>query len=497
MSNLLQLFFLGTQNVLTVSAILWIVAGTSLGLMVGAIPGFSAAMATGILLPFTYAMSPRIAMIFLISIYISAIYGGSITAILLNTPGAPESSATAFDGYEMTQQGKGCEALGISFISSAIGGLISYVVMFFIMKPLAVFALKFGPLELFLVAMMGVSVLATLAIESPSKTFLAGFFGLLLGSIGIVPSGEWRATFGSLYLAEGIQIVPAIIGFFAMSEIFSMVERETVIKSGINVERSVKRIFAGMKEALRSYVTIIKSAVYGIVIGAIPAAGATVAAFVSYGEAKRSSKHPEKFGKGYAEGIVAAESANNASTGGALITTLALGVPGSSTCAVLLGALLIQGLRPGPQLLREQIDIVYIIIVAAIFSQVIMVLMATYLGYSFTFLLNVSTKILAPALFFFCVAGSFAVRNAVFDVWMMFFFGLLGWLMKKIDFSLPAVVLGIVLGGIADSELMRAHMLYGNALFIKLFTRPISVALLLLILGGFYFRFTNKSKQHD
>jgi putative tricarboxylic transport membrane protein len=492
MHDTLSLFTEGCKTIFALEPIFWIILGTALGLLVGAIPGFTSSMATGLLLPVTFAMDSLTALIFLISVYISAIYGGSITAILLNTPGTPESSATSFDGYEMTQKGMGCEAMGIAFCSSAIGGLISYTVMFFVMKPLADFALRFGPPEMFLIAMMGISVLAALSTESPAKTLLAGFFGLLLGTMGIIPTGEWRATFGCLFLADGIQVVPAIIGFFAFSEILSMVSRENVIKTGERVQYSIKRIFAGMPMALKYPVTILRSSIIGIIIGAIPAAGASVAAFVGYGEAKRASKDPESFGRGNPEGVAAPEAANNASTGGALITTLALGIPGSSTCAVLLGAMMIQGLRPGPQILREQLPLVYAIIAAAILSQAIMIFMSVYLGYSFTFLLRISTKILAPMLIFFCIVGSFAVRNAAFDVWLMFAFGILGWFMKRFDYSLPAVVLGIVLGGIADNELIRTYALFGNSTLLAFIQRPLSLVILAFIVLGLVHRFIRK-----
>ncbi|MDR1827716.1 MAG: tripartite tricarboxylate transporter permease [Methylobacteriaceae bacterium] len=478
MEDTILLFINGIHAVMSFKMIGWMLLGTALGLLVGAIPGFTSSMATGLLLPMTFGMQSDVAMVFLISVYIAAIYGGSITAILLNTPGTPESSATSFDGYELTQKGKGCEAMGIAFCASAIGGLISYTVMFFVMKPMAMLALKFGPPEMFLIAVMGISVLAMLTTGSMAKTVAAGFFGLLLGTIGIVPTGEWRATFGSMFLAEGVQVVPAIIGFFAFSEIFDMVDRENVIRSSRNIVYSVRKIFSGMPMALRHPLLLLKSAVIGIFIGAIPAAGASVAAFVSYGEAKRTAKHPEQFGQGAVEGVVAPESANNASTGGALITTLALGVPGSSTCAVLLGAMMIQGLHPGPQLLRDQLPMVYTIIAAAVISQLIMVVMAVLLGYSFTFLLKVSTKVLAPALIFFCIAGAYAVRNAAFDVYLMFAFGILGWFMKRQGYSLPAVVLGIVLGSIADNELMRTYALYGSGTVTSFFTRPLSLIIL-------------------
>ena len=461
---------------------MWIIIGTFLGIIVGAIPGFTSSMACGILLPVTFALDTVNAMVFLISIFIATIFGGSITAILLNTPGAPESSASTFDGYKMTLQGKGCEALGTAFCSSALGGLFSYIIMLFAMVPIARMAVKIGPTEMFLIALMGVSILAVLASGADvPKTLLSGFVGLLIGTIGMTPTGEWRATFGSIYLAEGVQVVPAIIGFFALSEVFNMVGKDFIVKQEVQTKTSVKKILKGFGIAVRYPKTLVTGAIMGTFIGAIPAAGGTIAAFTSYGVAKKSSKHGDKFGTGYPEGVVAPEVANNACTGGALMTTLALGVPGSSTCAILLGALMIQGLTPGPTLVRDQMPMVYILIVAAILSQVVMLLMSIGAGFGLTKLLNIPTKVLAPCIMVFCIAGAFSCRNAMFDVYLMLAFGVVGFLMKQMEFSLPGIVLGVVLGGIADKQLIRSHQLYGAGVLKAFVTRPASLILLLII----------------
>ncbi len=474
-----------TNALVTLASIetwMWIFIGTFLGIIVGAIPGFTSSMACGILLPVTFALSPINALVFLISVFIATIFGGSITAILLNTPGAPESSASTFDGYKMTLQGKGCEALGVAFCSSAIGGLISYIIMIFAMVPIAWMAVKIGPTEMFLIAMMGVSILAVLASGADvPKTLLSGFIGLLIGTIGMTPTGEWRATFGSIYLAEGVQVVPAIIGFFALSEVFHMVGKDFIVKKEVQTKTSVREILKGFKTALRYPKTMITGALLGTGIGAIPAAGGTIAAFTSYGIAKKTSKNGDKFGTGFPEGVVAPESANNACTGGALMTTLALGVPGSSTCAILLGALTIQGLTPGPTLVRDQMPMVYVLIVAAILSQVLMLAMSIGAGFGLTKLLNIPTKILAPCIMVFCIAGSFSCRNAMFDVFLMMAFGVVGFLMKQFDFSLPAIVLGIVLGSIADDQLIRSYQLFQGGMVKAFFTRPISLVLLIII----------------
>ena len=461
---------------------IWIIIGTFMGIIVGAIPGFTSSMATGILLPVTFALTPVNALVFLISVYIATIYGGSITAILLNPPGAPESSASTFDGYQMTLKGQGCEALGAAFCASACGGLISYVFMIFAMIPIARMAVKIGSTEMFLIALMGVSILAVLSSSANvPKTMLSGFIGLLIGTIGMTPTGEWRATFGSIYLAEGVQVVPAIIGFFAMSEVFSMVGKEFIVNRDVQTKTSIRKIIKGMGMALRYPRTILTCGVTGMVIGAIPAAGGTVAAFTAYGMTKKSSKQGDAFGSGCPEGLVAPEAANNACTGGALMTTLALGVPGSSTCAILLGALSIQGLTPGPTLVRDQMPMVYVLILAAILSQAVMLVMAMGAGFGLTNLLNIPTKALAPCIAVFCIAGSFACRNAMFDVFLMLAFGAAGYLMKQFDFSLPAIVLGIVLGGIADNQLIRSYQLFGAGTLQAFFTRPVSLVLVAVI----------------
>lgn len=482
MSEILTYVSGGLAELASGSTWMWIIIGTFMGIIVGAIPGFTSSMATGILLPVTFALTPVNALVFLISVYIATIYGGSITAILLNTPGAPESSASTFDGYPMTLRGQGCEALGVAFCSSACGGLISYIFMIFAMVPIARMAVKIGPTEMFLIALMGVSILAVLSASSNvPKTLLSGFIGLLIGTIGMTPTGEWRATFGSIYLAEGVQTVPAIIGFFAMSEVLSMIGKEFIVHKDAKTKTSVRKILKGMGMALRHPKTILTSGVMGMIIGAIPAAGGTVAAFTAYGTAKRSSKHGDEFGTGCPEGVVAPEAANNACTGGALMTTLALGVPGSSTCAILLGALSIQGLTPGPSLVRDQMPMVYVLILAAILSQAVMLLFSVGAGFGLTNLLDIPTKVLAPCIMVFCVAGSFACRNAMFDVFLMFVFGIAGYLMKQFDFSLPGVVLGIVLGGIADNQLIRSHQLFGANMLRAFFTRPVSLVLVVVI----------------
>ena len=477
MSDISSLFVIGLGEVFKVNILLWIFMGTFLGIIVGAIPGFTSTMACGILLPVTFFLEPYEAMCFLVSVYIAAIYGGSITAIILNAPGTPESTATTFDGYHLTQMGKASEALGTAIGASFLGGVLSYLLMLFLMLPIARFALKFGPSEMFLLALFGIVILVSIGRGKMRKTIMAGSFGLLIGTIGITPIGEWRATFGSVFLAEGVQLVPAIIGMFALSELFDMVERRFIVDTEVPEKRNLKRMIKSLFNFIHYPFTALRSAIIGTVIGAIPAAGGTLAAFTAYAEAKRSSKNPDAFGTGIVEGVVAPETANNACTGGALITTLALGVPGSSTCALLMGALMMHGLTPGPELVTTQINLVYGLIVACIVSQFLMVAMSVGMAYGSVGLLKVDTNVLVPVIAVMCVIGTYAIRTTVFDIVLMLVFGLLGWFMKKYDYSPVALVLGIVLGPIADNELIRTFARFGSDWYLSFITRPISLTL--------------------
>lgn len=471
----------GLDGVLAVEPILLMVFGSVLGIIVGAIPGLSSGMAVAVLLPLTFPMAPLNGMIFLISIYVSVTYGGAITAILLNTPGAPENSVTALDGYPMSRQGRAGEAIGVAIMSSAVGGLLSYIVMLVVIGSVAAVALKFGAAEIFLIAIAGVAVLGAIGSGSPAKIAASGAFGLLIGTIGVVPTGEWRATFDNPFLAEGLPIIPVLIGIFVVSELLLLVGRDYVVDADVTVQRSLGSIFSGFRQALARPVTVLRSALLGMGIGLVPAAGATLAAFASYSLTRRLSRRPESFGTGNPEGIVACESANNACSGGALMTTLVLGVPGSVTTAILLGALTIQGLQPGPQLIYEQAPLVYGLIVAAIVSQVIMVSLAVGAGYGLSGALAVPTRILIPCLMLFAILGAFGSRNADFDVFLMLGFGAFGYLLKRDGYSPAAVVMGVILAPIADNELIRMFQLYGSDWYLAFIQRPIAAGILSLL----------------
>ena len=470
----------GFYAILSIETFAWVLLGSLLGMIVGAIPGLSSGMAVALLLPITYALSPLNALIFLTCTYVSVTYGGSLSAILLNTPGAPENAATTFDGHPMSQQGRSSEAIGIAIMASALGGTLSYLFLLFGIGSVAAVALSFGPAELFLVALLGVLILGAIGANNPIKVLLSGCIGLLIGTVGLVPTGEARATFGSFYLVEGVQIVPVLIGMFVITELLLLVDRDYVVDQDKNTaSRSFRQMANGSATALSHPVNVGRSTVVGIIIGLIPAAGATLAALTSYTVAKKTSKEPDSYGKGNPEGIVAAESANNACSGGALMTTLVLGVPGSVATAVLLGALTLHGLRAGPQLINQQSTIVYGLILAAIAAQVLMVLIAGSVGYAFSGALAIRTRILVPVLFIFSTLGTYAVRNATFDVYLMLGFGLLGYVMKRQGYLPVAVVMGAMLGAIADNEFVRVLQLFGDRWYMAFIERPIALVILI------------------
>jgi putative tricarboxylic transport membrane protein len=473
----------GFINALQMQALLMMIMGTLIGTFAGIIPGLSSGMSVALFLPLTFTMSPLHGIIFLISIYVSVGYGGALTAILLNTPGSPQNAVTTLDGFELTKQGRAAEALGVSISASVYGGLLSYFAMLASIGVVATVALKFGPAEMFLIAIAGVTVLGAVGSGSVAKTMASGAFGLLIGTIGIVPTGEWRATFNQPYLAEGMPIIPILIGMFVFSELMLMAFREYVIDSTITVQRSLRDIFGGFR--LPSWVmpSFFRSTVLGIIVGLLPAAGGTAASFAAYSLSRKTSKRSDEYGKGSLEGVVAAESANNACSGGDIMTTLVLGVPGSATTGILLGALTMHGLQAGPNFVAQQQELVYGIIAAAIISQVFMVAAAVVAAYSLSGTLSVPTRILVPVLMLFSVIGAYASRNAAFDVYLMLICGAVGFLMKRTGYSPAAAVMGVILSSIADNELIRMFQLYGDDWYLAFVSRPIAATILALLVA--------------
>lgn len=479
-------------------AILTTIAGLTAGILMGALPGLTGTAGVAILIPLTFILDPTVGIVMLAALYAGSTFGGSITAILFNTPGAPEAACTTLDGYPMARRGEGGKALGAALGSSALGGTFAAIVLALVAPPLANVALAFGPAEYFALAMMGISVIAALEASSIWKGLVAGLLGLLVSTVGIDPLTSYgRFTFGIDSLLQGIEFMPVIIGVFAVAEVLGRAQAKNLGLQHfgeVNVSVELPKI----REFLSVKWTIIRSFFLGVFIGILPGVGATTASFVSYSEAVRWSKHPEKFGTGILEGVVAPETANNAASGGAMVPLLALGIPGSATTAVLIGGLMIHGIRPGPLMMFEQKELVYTIFVTLFIANVMMLLFGLWAIRFFAKALEVDYTILAPIIIMLCVVGVFALRNSIFDVMFMFAFAILGYFMRKFDYPVAPLIIGLVLGTIAEVNLRRA-MIMNNFDFMPIILRPIAGILLLIavasIVYGFYGQYVRQRKK--
>lgn len=436
---------------------LLIIAGIAIGIILGAMPGLTATMGIAIALPLTFGMRPELGLTLLASIFIGGIHGGGIPGILIRTPGTPASAASMIDGFELSKKGRASIALGVHAFSSATGSFLATFILIFGSAVLANFALDFGPAEFFILALFGLTVVSSVTGRSTLRGLLMAGLGLLLATVGTDPiRGHPRFSFGVFELLDGFSLVPALIGLFAISQVFN--EVLTVDAKIVQSER-VRARLPDARTVLRIMPTIVKSSIIGTFIGAIPGPGAVLGAFIPYAEAKRSSKHPEEYGRGSVEGVAAAEAGNNAAAIGALIPTLTLGIPGEAATAVLLGGLMILGLRPGPMLFVDNVAVVYSFFASLLFAAVILLvlglIMAQYMGK----LITVPKKFLLPAILLFCIVGSYAIRNSVFDVGVALGFGILGFVLNRIDYPTVPILLGLILGPIAESNFRRALLI--------------------------------------
>ncbi|MDX9896582.1 MAG: tripartite tricarboxylate transporter permease [Desulfofustis sp.] len=481
-------------NVFDPTALFFIFAGVMMGVMLGAIPGLNSTMGTALLIPFTYAMDATTGLLLLSAVYCGGTFGGSISAILFNVPGSPEASVTGFDGYPMAKAGKAGKALGIAIMCSTIGGLFSVAVMNLVSPLLAEVALTFSEPEYFALAFAALTLIATLGGNKMTKAFLIGFIGLLIATIGIDPmSGLERFTFGWSGLIGGVNFIVALIGAFAVGEILVTAESGSSIGGEGDVKVSTQ--MPSLAEMLKLKWNILRSAVLGTLIGILPGVGATTAAFLGYSEAVRWSKHPEKFGTGIPDGIAAPETANNAATGGAMVPLLTLGIPGSATTAVIIGGFMVHGLQPGPMLFLNQPDLMYSIFLAMYMANVFMFFSGIIVAKLFSNFRKLRYSILGPCIFVFATVGAFGIANSVSDVWIMFAFGLLGYVMKKFDYSVAPLIIALVLGGLAEESLRRGMRMEDYNLMAFL-SRPIAGTILaiavLTLLWTLYSRFRHK-----
>ncbi len=472
-----DLFLDGFLSIFQLKPMLMVFLGATGGIMIGSLPGLTATMGVALLVPFTFGLPIGEAMGMLLGIFSGAIYGGSISAILIRTPGTPAAAATLLDGYPMTKRGEAGRALSISVFSSFIGGLTGALIMTFLSPQISRVALEFSAAEYFALAIFGLSIIISVSGGSIIKGIMAGFFGLLISTIGFDPvSGFPRFTFGSMDLLEGPAFIPTLIGLFAFSEVFKGVETLATSKQVVSKITSLLPAWADIKATWKD---ILKSSVMGTFIGSIPGAGSDIAAFVGYSEAKRRSKHPEKFGKGTIEGVAAAESANNACTGGAMIPLLSLGIPGDAVTAVLLGAFIIQGLRPGPLLYRDHMDVVYSVFAAMIMANIAMFIVGLLGVRFFSKIISIRKSLLLPIIFLLSIVGSYSMRNSLFDIWVALCFGVIGYVLQRNRFPVSPILLALILGPMAEANLRRS-LIINDGSIMAVISRPITATFLTL-----------------
>lgn len=441
-------------------SLLWLFAGLVLGFVVGVLPGLSTSNTAALLLPFSIGLPIGESVILIVSIYAGAQFGGAIPAILINVPGESGAAVTALDGYPLGKKGKAGLAIGIARMASVLGGVLSGLVILLVLGPLGDFALNFGAREMFVVILLGFVVAATLVGDTPRKGLMAGALGLLLATIGAAPqTGQDRFSFGVLAIYEGIPFVPVLIGVFAISEMLLVarnIRREKILRAHLEggVRDQLRDAVEGVRVTVRHPGTVAQSSAIGVFMGVIPGVG-TAVNFVCYAFAKRRSKTPEEFGRGAPEGIIASEAGDNATTSAALVPTLTLGIPGSATMAVILAAFYLQGIQPGPRVLQTHGAEAYGAVLALILASILILPLGVVLAGPLTLITRVPKTYLVPAVIFISLAGSFAVRYSLFDVGLAVAFGVIGLLMKLNGFPVIPLVLGFILGPLAEENLIR------------------------------------------
>ena len=457
--------------------ILLLLAATLGGVIIGALPGLNATTGAALLLPFTLTMEPVAAISVLAAIYCSATFAGAITAILINTPGTSASATTCLDGYPMAQRGEAGRALGLAVVSSTLGGVFSVIVLMISAPLLARAAYHFAPPEYFALTLFGLSMLVSIGGGSPIRNLLSGAIGILLATVGTdLLTSVKRFTFGMPVLHEGIGFVPVMIGIFGISELIAQATRLDERRERVSLSAVRLPSRADYRKVGR---TILRSSGIGTFIGILPAEGATVASMIGYNEAKRWSKTPEEFGHGAPEGIAGSEAANNAATGGAMVPTLALGIPGSPTAAVILAGLLVHGLRPGPTMFTEQAGFAFAIFWSMLFVNLLFLAVGLFGARVFARVTLIPTQVLWPCVFLFSVVGAYALDQSMFDVWIALAAGVLGYFMRVFGFSVVPLAIGLILGGMLEQRLGQSMVMLDEQWW-RIATRPIAFCFLLL-----------------
>jgi putative tricarboxylic transport membrane protein len=453
------------------------------GVVIGALPGLNATNGAALLLPFTLSMEAIPAIASLVAIYCSATFAGAITAILINTPGTPASATTCLDGYPLAQRGEAGRALGLAVVSSTIGGVLSVICLMIAAPLLARMAYQFTPPEYFALTLFGMSMLASIGEGSPLKNLISGTFGVFLALVGVdMLTSVERFTFGSHDLYDGIGFVPVMIGIFGISEL--IVQASSLDKRKERV--SMKAVQLPTRDDYRQvWKTILRSSGIGIFIGILPAEGATVASMIGYNEAKRWSKTPEQFGKGAIEGIAGSEAANNAATGGAMVPTLALGIPGSATAAVILAGLMVHGIRPGPSMFTEQANFAYTIFWSMMLVNLLFLVVGLTGAKIFARITLIPTQVLWPCVFMVSIVGAYALDQSMFDVWIVLISGIIGFFMRRYGFSVVPLAIGLILGEMLEQRLGQSMVMLDEKWWL-MFTRPLALVFFCLTIAALF-----------
>lgn len=478
MSSIIDVF----SYFINIRFLIFVFMGSIAGLFVGAIPGLSVAMATALLVSITYSWNVHDAMATIMGVYVVGVYSGALSAILINIPGAPSSVVTTLDGHPLAKRGESYKALKYATIYSFIGTVFGIIALWLLAKPITSIALKFNPMDYFLLALFGLTTVGSLTTKSFSRGLISATIGLIISMIGMDSVlGTSRLTFGIVELQAGIGIVPALIGLFGFSEVLLNIGDNQVEAEVSKMVRTVVKI----KDVLKHFWVSLYYAVIGVFVGALPGAGGPVAAFLAYGQATRIVKNPSlPFGEGAVEGIVASETANNACIGGALIPVLTLAIPGDAVTAIMLSVFYIHGLRPGPLFMLESPEMFNTIVAAGLIASVYLLVLGLVVAPKISKVITFPKRILLPIVTILCIIGSFATNNQLFDVGIMFVFGMLGYLMRKREYPVAPMTLAIVLGGMMDSNFRRAVSLASSEdnFIVALLGRPITIVLLVFII---------------
>ena len=467
---------MGFSIALTPFNLLMAVAGVIVGILIGALPGIGPPSGVALLLPLTFGMDPTSGIIMLAALYAGTMYGGTITAVLINTPGESASVVTCLDGYQMALQGRAGAALGIAAAGSFIAGTVGVVLLMLVSPALARWSLAFGPPETFALMLLGLTTVTLLAGDNPLKGYISMALGLMLAMVGFdIISGDARYAFGIPELMDGVDFLPAAIGLFGLGEVLAGAEQVAGSRM-VQPRVRLREVMPSARDWVRSRWAIVRGTLIGFLVGLLPGAGPTVASFLAYTVEKKVSGHPQEFGKGAVEGVAAPESANNAGATAAMVPMLTLGIPGSATTAIMLGGLMMWGLRPGPLLFEKNPQFVWGLIASQYIANVMLLILSTVFIPLFVRALRVPYTILMPLIIVFCITGAYSLKNSLWDVGQMLVFGVLGYAMKKLGYSPAALVLALVLGPLAERALRQSLIISDAGLGI-FFLRPIAAVL--------------------